>query len=57
MSGQYVSVPSAIGFIAVFGVAMLNGIVLLSFINELREKGMSVSERHVKGQKCDYDRC
>jgi len=44
ISGQYISVPSAIGFIAVFGVAMLNGIVLVSFINELREKGLSVSE-------------
>ncbi len=36
ITGQYLSVPSAIGFIAVFGVAMLNGIVLVSFINELR---------------------
>lgn len=44
VTGQYVSVPSAIGFIAVFGVAMLNGIVLVSFINELREKGRSVEE-------------
>ena len=44
ISGQYLSVPSAIGFIAVFGVAMLNGIVLVSFINELREKGKSVSD-------------
>ncbi len=44
ISGQYLSVPSAIGFIAVFGVAMLNGIILLSFINELRDKGLSVSE-------------
>lgn len=44
ISGQYVSVPSAIGFIAVFGVAMLNGIVLVSFINELREKGRSVRD-------------
>lgn len=44
ISGQYLSVPSAIGFIAVFGVAMLNGIVLISFINELREKGLSVAE-------------
>ena len=34
VSGQYLSVPSAIGFIAVFGVAMLNGIVLVSFLNE-----------------------
>ncbi|VAW90718.1 Cobalt-zinc-cadmium resistance protein CzcA; Cation efflux system protein CusA [hydrothermal vent metagenome] len=44
VSGQYLSVPSAIGFIAVFGVAMLNGIVLVSFINELRDKGMSVAD-------------
>lgn len=49
VSGQYVSVPSAIGFIAVFGVAMLNGIVLISFINELRDKGLSVSEAVRKG--------
>ncbi|HDK03745.1 MAG TPA: efflux RND transporter permease subunit, partial [Gammaproteobacteria bacterium] len=44
ISGQYLSVPSAIGFIAVFGVAMLNGIVLVSFINELREKGLTIRE-------------
>ncbi|MCF6258036.1 MAG: CusA/CzcA family heavy metal efflux RND transporter [Gammaproteobacteria bacterium] len=49
ISGQYLSVPSAIGFIAVFGVAMLNGIVLISFLNELREKGLSVSEAVRKG--------
>jgi cobalt-zinc-cadmium resistance protein CzcA len=36
LTGQYVSVPSAIGFIAVFGVAMLNGIVLVAFIHEMR---------------------
>jgi len=44
ISGQYLSVPSAIGFIAVFGVAMLNGIVLVKFINDLRERGLSVAE-------------
>jgi len=49
ISGQYLSVPSAIGFIAVFGVAMLNGIVLVSFINELREKGLSVAEEVRRG--------
>lgn len=48
-SGQYLSVPSAIGFIAVFGVAMLNGIVLVSFINELREKGMNVADAVRRG--------
>jgi cobalt-zinc-cadmium resistance protein CzcA len=49
LTGQYLSVPSAIGFIAVFGVAMLNGIVLVSFLNELRDKGMSVREAVVQG--------
>jgi cobalt-zinc-cadmium resistance protein CzcA len=49
ISGQYVSVPSAIGFIAVFGVAMLNGIVLVSFINKLREKGLGVAEAVRRG--------
>ncbi|MFZ0257110.1 MAG: CusA/CzcA family heavy metal efflux RND transporter [Gammaproteobacteria bacterium] len=49
LSGQYLSVPSTIGFIAVFGVAMLNGIVLVSFINELRAKGFSVAEAVRRG--------
>jgi heavy metal efflux system protein len=49
VTGQYLSVPSAIGFIAVFGVAMLNGIVLVSFLNEQREKGLSVREAVLQG--------
>lgn len=44
LSGQYLSVPSAIGFIAVFGVAMLNGIVLVSFINDQLEQGKNVRD-------------
>jgi cobalt-zinc-cadmium resistance protein CzcA len=44
VTGQYLSVPSAIGFIAVFGVAMLNGIVLVSFLNDQRRHGLSVRE-------------
>ena len=43
-SGQYLSVPSAIGFIAVFGVAMLNGIVMVSFLNDLRRQGLTIRE-------------
>jgi heavy metal efflux system protein len=49
ITGQYLSVPSAIGFIAVFGVAMLNGIVLVSFLNEQRERGLSIREAVVQG--------
>ena len=44
ITGQYLSVPSAIGFIAVFGVAMLNGIVLVTFLNDQREQGMSIRD-------------
>ncbi|WP_313912788.1 CusA/CzcA family heavy metal efflux RND transporter [Tahibacter sp.] len=49
LTQQYLSVPSAIGFIAVFGVAMLNGIVLVSFLNEQRERGLSIREAVVQG--------
>lgn len=44
ISGQYLSVPSAIGFIAVFGVAMLNGIVLVTFLNDQRKHGLSIRD-------------
>ena len=49
LTRQYLSVPSAIGFIAVFGVAMLNGIVLVSFLNELRESGLTIREAVTRG--------
>jgi cobalt-zinc-cadmium resistance protein CzcA len=49
VSGQYLSVPAAVGFIAVFGVAMLNGIVLVSFLNGLREQGVGIRETVVQG--------
>ncbi len=49
VTGQYLSVPSAIGFIAVFGVAMLNGIVLVSFLNDQRRQGLSVREAVKQG--------
>jgi cobalt-zinc-cadmium resistance protein CzcA len=44
ITGQYLSVPSAIGFITVFGVAMLNGIVIVSFMNDLQAKGRSIRD-------------
>ncbi len=44
ISGLYVSVPAAVGFIAVFGVAVLNGVVLVSYINQLRDQGMETDE-------------
>ena len=49
LSGQYLSVPAAVGFIGVFGVAMLNGIVLISFLRSLRHQGRGVREAVVEG--------
>lgn len=42
LSGQTMSVPAAIGFIAVFGVAMLNGVVLVSYFIQLRDEGLDL---------------
>ncbi len=49
LGGLYVSVPAAVGFIAVFGVAVLNGVVLVSYINDLRAEGQSVKEAAIEG--------
>ncbi|MDF0642514.1 MAG: CusA/CzcA family heavy metal efflux RND transporter [Nitrospira sp.] len=39
LSGQYLSVPASVGFIELFGLAVGNGIVLVSYINQLRQEG------------------
>ncbi|MEW6657317.1 MAG: CusA/CzcA family heavy metal efflux RND transporter [Thermodesulfobacteriota bacterium] len=44
ITGQYLSVPAAVGFIALFGVAVLNGVVLVSQINQLRQEGFPLDE-------------
>ncbi len=41
LSGEYLSVPASVGFIALWGIAVLNGVVLVSYIRKLREEGMS----------------
>jgi cobalt-zinc-cadmium resistance protein CzcA len=49
LSSQYLSVPASVGFISLFGVAVLNGMVLISAINELREKGTDLHEAITAG--------
>ncbi|MCJ7488267.1 MAG: CusA/CzcA family heavy metal efflux RND transporter [Candidatus Aminicenantes bacterium] len=48
-SGLYLSVPASVGFIALFGIAVLNGIVLLSYITQLQEKGRPLGEAIIEG--------
>ncbi|MFV1980889.1 MAG: efflux RND transporter permease subunit, partial [Rhodothermia bacterium] len=49
VSGMYLSVPAAVGFIAVFGVAVLNGVVMVSYINQLRDRGADLKEAVLQG--------
>ncbi len=44
ISGQYLSVPASVGFIALMGIAVLNGVVLVSYFNQLRDRGLSINE-------------
>ena len=44
VTGEYVSVPASVGFIALWGIAVLNGVVLVSYIRKLRDDGMPVAE-------------
>jgi cobalt-zinc-cadmium resistance protein CzcA len=49
VSGTYLSVPSSIGFITLFGVAVLNGVVLVDSINQRRNSGESLYESVYEG--------
>jgi heavy metal efflux system protein len=49
IGGLYLSVPASVGFIALFGVAVLNGVVKISYINQLRQQGMALDEAVLTG--------
>lgn len=44
ISGQYLSVPASVGFIALLGIAVLNGLVLVAYFRQLREEGQSMAQ-------------
>ncbi|RZT36415.1 efflux RND transporter permease subunit [Cupriavidus agavae] len=49
VTGEYLSVPASVGFIALWGMAVLNGVVLVSYIRTLREQGASLRNAVVRG--------
>jgi len=49
ISGLYLSVSASVGFIALFGVAVLNGVVMVSYFNQLRREGTGLEEAILKG--------
>lgn len=44
LSGEYLSVPASVGFIALFGIAVLNGVVMVSYFNTLLKNGSTIDE-------------
>ncbi len=48
-TGQNLSVPSSVGFIALFGIALENAMVLVTYYNQMLKKGIPVQEVVVKG--------
>jgi cobalt-zinc-cadmium resistance protein CzcA len=51
LAGEYLSVPASVGFIALLGIAVLNGLVLISYFNQLRAQGMAVRQVVIEGAK------
>ncbi len=49
LTGQNLSVPASIGFISLFGIALQNGMVLITYLNQLLRDGQSMDEASVRG--------
>ena len=42
LTGEFLSVPASVGFIALLGIAVMNGVVMMSYFNQLRAKGLDI---------------
>ena len=51
LTGEYLSVPASVGFIALLGITVLNGVVLVSYFNQLQSEGMPLIDVVVQGAK------
>ena len=49
LSGQNLSVPASVGFIALFGIALANGMVLVTYLNQLLRDGVAMDEASIRG--------
>ncbi|MBW1804646.1 MAG: efflux RND transporter permease subunit, partial [Deltaproteobacteria bacterium] len=49
LSGQNLSVPASVGFIALFGIALENGMVLVTYLNQLLREGIDINKASIQG--------
>ena len=54
ITGEYLSVPASVGFIALWGIAVLNAVVLVSYIRKLRKEGFSQVEAVIQGTRLRF---
>ena len=54
VTGEYLSVPASVGFIALWGIAVLNGVVLVSYIRNVREGHHTVQQAIIEGAKMRF---
>ena len=48
LAGEYLSVPASVGFIALLGIAVLNGVVLVSYFNQLHAEGLALARARAR---------
>jgi cobalt-zinc-cadmium resistance protein CzcA len=51
VSGEYLSVPASVGFIALLGIAVLNGVVMMTYFNQLEAEGLALIDVVLEGAK------
>ncbi|MCC6710547.1 MAG: efflux RND transporter permease subunit [Gammaproteobacteria bacterium] len=51
VTGEYLSVPASVGFIALLGIAVLNGVVMVSYFNQLQSEGLRLHDAVVQGAR------
>jgi cobalt-zinc-cadmium resistance protein CzcA len=49
LTGEYLSVPASVGFIALLGIAVLNGVVMITYFNQLLARGLSLGQVVIEG--------
>ncbi|MFK5986025.1 MAG: CusA/CzcA family heavy metal efflux RND transporter [Pseudomonadota bacterium] len=49
LTGEYLSVPASVGFIALLGIAVLNGVVMITYFNQLLAKGLQLGQVVIEG--------
>jgi len=54
LTGEYLSVPASVGFIALWGMAVLNGVVLVSYIRKLQDEGLDRASAVLQGAKLRF---